>query len=263
MKPSVVVNLGKNERCITVGELVNRIANSSLPKNTRDDSKEPPNRYISRYIADLDRERERHASVSVKTLARIAEIVGTPADLDTPLELSVLASYECRHDDVVFIQAKRYEGHKTLYEQALEKAVSEYEHIEHGGVAGANEAQDSPADMETTATGTPPDAASDDVASATDVETGDRAAPLKIGVNDKASVHAYIARRAREIYAAGELLTGTAISKFIASEMQEKGYRSERGGYLSPDTVYKAIPDGMTGGRAKNGRNARKIESVR
>lgn len=84
-----------------------------------------------------------------------------------------------------------------------------------------------------------------------------QAAPLRMEANSKVSVDAYIDKRAREIYAAGEASTRRGIAEIIAGEMKSNGYRSERNDYLDWSTVDKAIPRGLTGGRGKNGRKSK------
>ncbi|MGT2458789.1 hypothetical protein ACU4GI_38955 [Cupriavidus basilensis] len=87
------------------------------------------------------------------------------------------------------------------------------------------------------------------------LEVGDRhpAPMIGIGTNSKACTDAYIRRRAQEVYAARAAMTMQGIAEVIAREMKANGYRGERGEYLDPATVVKAIPAGLTGGRRKNG----------
>jgi hypothetical protein len=80
---------------------------------------------------------------------------------------------------------------------------------------------------------------------------------LKIGANDKELTDAFIAKRAREIHLTDKALVKGKIAESIAGEMKNSGHAGERGRYLSAATVEKAIPAGLTGGRAKNGRKAR------
>jgi hypothetical protein len=79
------------------------------------------------------------------------------------------------------------------------------------------------------------------------------AAPLHIGANCKTAFNAYVARRAREIYKAGEAVNRRAIAGIIEAEMKTNGWRSERG-QPSVATIEKEIPAGLTGGRKRNGR---------
>lgn len=74
------------------------------------------------------------------------------------------------------------------------------------------------------------------------------------GRNDKAVIDAYIDRRARVIFTAGEASTAGEIAELLKTELESKGFRGERGTFLRPRTIESAIPKGLTGGRAKNGR---------
>ncbi|MEV9633749.1 hypothetical protein ABZO35_04625 [Burkholderia pseudomallei] len=83
-------------------------------------------------------------------------------------------------------------------------------------------------------------------------------ASLKMGTNNKEAMDAYINTRARAMYAENSRLTKGNIAKSIAEEFKNAGYSGERGDYLSAATIEKAIPAGLTGGRAANGRNRKK-----
>ncbi|MFM0011645.1 hypothetical protein [Paraburkholderia sediminicola] len=98
--------------------------------------------------------------------------------------------------------------------------------------------------------------------SATDAPpaVGGQAVSLNIGSNPKIALKAYIARRARVIFSANETVaahTREGIAEVIAAEMRTNGYRGTLGEYLSAATIVRAIPAGLTGGRARNGRNTR------
>lgn len=84
------------------------------------------------------------------------------------------------------------------------------------------------------------------------------AAALKIGANSKEAMNAHIETRARVMYAENSVLNKGGIAKAIAGELQTAGYMGERGNYLSAATIEKAIPTGLTGGRAANGKNRKK-----
>lgn len=77
---------------------------------------------------------------------------------------------------------------------------------------------------------------------------------LVIGSNSKASINAYVDRRSREIFSAGQATDKGPIAEIIAKELEAWGHASQSGKYLSAATIEKAIPAGLTGGRAKNGR---------
>ncbi|WP_129112207.1 hypothetical protein [Burkholderia pseudomallei] len=83
-------------------------------------------------------------------------------------------------------------------------------------------------------------------------------ASLRMGTNNKEAMDAYINTRARAMYAGNPRLTKGNIAKAIAEEFKNAGYSGERGDYLSAATIEKAIPAGLTGGRAANGRNRKK-----
>jgi hypothetical protein len=87
---------------------------------------------------------------------------------------------------------------------------------------------------------------------------GAQATVLHIGINSKTSLDAYIRQRSREMYSADQSLTKGKIAQDIAAELRTKGYQRERPTddclYLSAATIEKAIPAGLTGGRAKNRR---------
>lgn len=101
------------------------------------------------------------------------------------------------------------------------------------------------------AAATNPQHAEQHVGAAADVEK----AALRLGSNSKAAIDDYVERRAREIYRNGEASNNSAIAKIIHDELQARGYRSERT-QPSVATIIKAIPAGLTGGRAKNGRKS-------
>ena len=90
---------------------------------------------------------------------------------------------------------------------------------------------------------------------------GNQARRLVIGPNSKASLDAFIETRARAIHRADNSLTKSEIAKSIATELESKGHKRERPTddepYLSVATIEKAIPAGLTGGRANNGRKKR------
>ncbi|HDR9512053.1 TPA: hypothetical protein QDC03_007299 [Burkholderia cepacia] len=94
-----------------------------------------------------------------------------------------------------------------------------------------------------------------DAAEPTENPTPSRPGTLRIGKNDKESTDAYITRRSNEMYHEGTARTKAEIAKALESEMKDAGYRGERGD-LSAATIERAIPAGLTGGRAKNGRKA-------
>lgn len=96
-----------------------------------------------------------------------------------------------------------------------------------------------------------PSASPTGTASRVDVQTNS----LKIGSNSKATTDAHIERRSREIFADGDASTMQMLAERIAEELKAKGIRGERGTYLTWQTVAKAIPPGLTGGRRRNGRN--------
>jgi len=93
---------------------------------------------------------------------------------------------------------------------------------------------------------------------AIDAPTDEAGTPVRLTIspNPKASIDAHIARRAREIFDAGEASGKGSIARIIEAELRTAGHRGERGDYLSAATIEKAIPTGLTGGRAGNGRKA-------
>jgi hypothetical protein len=84
------------------------------------------------------------------------------------------------------------------------------------------------------------------------------ATALKMGTNSKEAMNAHIETRARAMYAENSGLNKGNIAKAIAEELKRSGYSGERGDYLSAATIEKAIPTGLTGGRAANGKNRKK-----
>jgi hypothetical protein len=81
---------------------------------------------------------------------------------------------------------------------------------------------------------------------------------LQIGRNNRDCIVTYVQSRAPEIFAEGQITTAIGIGKAIATWLEDKGYKGERGGYLSAGTIIKHIPAGLTGGRSKNGKKTRK-----
>ncbi|WP_442808657.1 hypothetical protein [Trinickia soli] len=84
------------------------------------------------------------------------------------------------------------------------------------------------------------------------------ATALKMGTNSKEAMNAHIETRARAMYVENPSLNKGGIAKAIAEELKRAGYSSERGDYLSAATIEKAIPVGLTGGRAANGKSRKK-----
>ncbi len=94
--------------------------------------------------------------------------------------------------------------------------------------------------------------------------TGDGCNPvpdLQAGTNSKASLDKYIQVRAKEILTRDRTTTtNRKIATEIAGELKDGRHLGERGNYLSVETIIKAIPAGLTGGRKKNGRKSNQDE---
>lgn len=92
----------------------------------------------------------------------------------------------------------------------------------------------------------------------TAASNADAATALKMGTNSKEAMNAHIETRARAMYVENPSLNKGGIAKAIAEELKRAGHSGERGDYLSAATIEKAIPAGLTGGRAANGKNRKR-----
>jgi hypothetical protein len=92
----------------------------------------------------------------------------------------------------------------------------------------------------------------------TAASNADAATALEMGTNSKEAMNAHIETRARAMYVENPSLNKGGIAKAIAEELKRAGHSGERGDYLSAATIEKAVPAGLTGGRAANGKNRKR-----
>lgn len=89
-----------------------------------------------------------------------------------------------------------------------------------------------------------------------DAATGDPDA-IRCGSNPARIYRAWIAERATKLREAGD--TFNTLGERIRKEAKERNYYNQSGDPIPLGTIIKAIPEGTTGGRGKNGRKPKKL----
>jgi len=229
------IQLERNETSITVGELARRLSvDASTPPSSSDHSG-----FLRDVIYDLARADDRRKAGLHRIAGEFSEILGKPVDAMTVLTLEELAAWEIREKYITIEQDRPRPHRPPHYDKAYDRVC------DAAGSERGNETTLHVSEPEDFALASNPQMA----------EVGDNSR-LALTPNSKADIDDYIARRAREIFSAGEATTKGEIAAIIADELKSKGYRSDCK-YLSAATVERAIATGITGGRRNNGRKSK------